>query len=130
MKSSRDIHGELLSKYERELAGLKTYIKELTDRAAEYGTEREHFEQDLLEAEHNVKYYEDEIARIKAAGGAAGAGAGGGQTAGDTILPRTAKQGIGSLLVSVISFAAGALFGSKVRSRKGGKDGGEGSEGQ
>ena len=88
MKTSREIHGELLTKYERELAGLKSYIKELKDTVARHGTEREHFEVDLLEAEHNVTYYEDEIARIKKE-----SGAGGDRDDCDTVLPRTAKQG-------------------------------------
>ena len=61
-------HGTLedqLEEYEEQLKGLNSYVKELTDRAAEYGTEREHYEVDLREAEHNIKYYEGEIGRIK-----------------------------------------------------------------
>lgn len=116
MKSSSDIHEELSAKYERELAGLKSYIKELKDRTAEHGTPAEHFDEDLLEAEHNTKYYEDEIARIKKESG------GGGRAECDTILPRTAKQGIGSLIISSISFVAGAILGSRLKSRRGEKD--------
>ena len=57
-------HEEKLKHYERELSGLKSYVKELKDKTAEYGTEREQFEQDLMEAECNITYYEGEIALI------------------------------------------------------------------
>ncbi|HEX8459079.1 MAG TPA: DUF1508 domain-containing protein [Pyrinomonadaceae bacterium] len=54
-----------LEKYEAQLRGLKCYIKELNDKTAKHGTEREQFEDDLREAEHNVKYYEDEITGLR-----------------------------------------------------------------
>jgi uncharacterized protein YegP (UPF0339 family) len=54
-----------LREYEGQLRSLTSYIKELKDRTAEHGTEKEHFEVDMTEAEHNIKYYEDEIARIR-----------------------------------------------------------------
>jgi hypothetical protein len=124
MRASRDIHGERLARYEEELKGLKSYIQELKDMTARHGTQPEHFEEDLLEAEHNARYYEEEVARIKEeAGGSAGAG--GGQGGRDTILPHTARQGIGSLIISSVSFIAGVLIGSSLRSRKGDKAGGE-----
>jgi uncharacterized protein YegP (UPF0339 family) len=56
---------EQLKNYEGQLWGLTSYVKELKDKTAQHGTEQEHFEADLLEAEHNIKYYEGEIARIR-----------------------------------------------------------------
>lgn len=128
MKASGELHGERLSRYERELAELKSFLKELKARTAELGTPTEHYEQDVSEAEHNIRFYEDEIARIKKEGGGTG-GAGGGRPGGggDSILPQTAKQGLGSLIVSSVSFLAGILIGSSLSSRRGDRDRGEGS---
>lgn len=64
MEASHETLEEKLKDYERRLRGVNLYIKELKDRTAEHGTQKEHFEVDLMEAEHNVKYYEGEIARI------------------------------------------------------------------
>lgn len=65
MNPDRDTLEAQLKEYEGQLRGLNSYVKELKDKTAEHGTESEHFESDLVEAEHNVKYYEDEITRIK-----------------------------------------------------------------
>lgn len=54
-----------LESYEAQLRSLNSYIKELNDKTAAHGTEKAHFEVDLMEAEHNIKYYEGEIARIR-----------------------------------------------------------------
>ena len=120
MQSNREIHEGLLSKYEGELAGLKTYIKELKDRVAEHGTPPEHFEEDLSEAEHNVKYYEDEIARIRKELGRPG-DEDDCRDGRDTVLPRTVREGLGSLLIASVSFIAGAILGSSLKPRKGGR---------
>lgn len=65
MKANQEMLEEQLKNYEGQLKGLNSYIKEINDKTAEHGTAREHFEGDLIEAEHNVKYYEDAITRIK-----------------------------------------------------------------
>lgn len=65
MNENSEILQTQLEKYEAQLKCFKSYIRELNDRTAEHGTEREHFETDLLEAEHNVKYYEAEIALVR-----------------------------------------------------------------
>ncbi len=65
MKSDHEMHEEQLKDYEGQLRSLNSYVSELKDKAAEHGTPGEHFEEDLMEAEHNIKYYEDEIAHIK-----------------------------------------------------------------
>ena len=115
MKASRALLEAELMQYESQLKGLKSFVKELKARTAEHGTEREHFEADLIEAEHNIKYYEDAIGRIK---GEIGKSPKSERPKGaDTILPRTARQGIGSFVFSSVSFVAGAILGSKLKSR-------------
>ena len=125
MRAKRDMLEDHLQEYERQVIGLKSYISELTDKVAEHGTEKSEYEADLLEAEHNVKYYEDEIARIKQElrGGARGRGPQAG-----TILPRTARQGIGFFVSSAVGFIAGVFLGSQLKSgsKDGPEEGGEG----
>lgn len=65
MKPDRDALEAQLQDYEGQLRGLNSYIKELKGKAAEHGTDAEHYESDLAEAEHNITYYEGEIARLK-----------------------------------------------------------------
>lgn len=123
MNVSRDALEDHLQDYETQLKSLKSYLKELNDMTAKHGTDRAQFEEDLFEAEHNIKYYGGEMARLKneirALEKASGAGGGGGAA---TMLPQTLKQGVGSLILSVISFGVGALLGSKLNSWRGGKD--------
>jgi hypothetical protein len=124
MNANRDMLENQLEKYEAQLKSLKSYIKELNDMTAKYGTDREQFEVDLAEAENDAGYYEGEIARVKKElGGLDKApGTGGGA---DTVLPHTAKQGVGSLLFSSIGFVVGALLGSRLKSRRSGQDSSE-----
>ena len=65
MKPHHETTEEQLQDFERELRSLNSYVKELKAKTAEHGTACEHFEGDLMEAEHNIKFYEAEIARIK-----------------------------------------------------------------
>src|ERR671916_425773 len=65
MKSEHEWSEDEPRGYEGQLRGLRSYVRELKETAAAHGTEPEHFEHDLTEAEHNIKYYEDEVARIK-----------------------------------------------------------------
>ena len=65
MEADHDTLEDQLREYEEQLRGLNSYVKELKGRVAEHGTPGEQVEVDLLEAEHNIKYYEGEIARIK-----------------------------------------------------------------
>ena len=121
MKTSGKMPESQLERYEEQLRGFKSYIKELKDRTTEYGTPSEQFAEDLMEAEHNVKYYEGEIARIKeqiSKGGKTEDT----ETVVDTILPRTAKQGIGSFILTSIGFVAGALLASRLSSQRSSKD--------
>ncbi len=120
MRAGRGILEERLWKYEEQLRGLNSYVKELNDRAAEHGTDRSLIEDDLREAEHNIRFYEGEIALIKQELGEGGGG-GRGPRGGDTILPRTAKQGVVPLALALLGLVAGAILGSSLSSRGGGR---------
>ena len=122
MKPNREMLEQQLERHAEKLRGLNTYLEELNDMTAKHGTERERFEEDLMEAQHNVKYYEAEIARIKQEIGKLPE-AESTQTGADTILPHTAKQGIGAFILSSIGFVAGAILGSRLKSRKRSTDG-------
>lgn len=121
MNNNRGMLEYQLERNEAHLRSLRSYIKELTDRTAEHGTDRAQFEEDLHEAEHNVEYYESETERIKQELGES-AKSRRASSATDTVLPSTVKQGIGSLILSSISFAAGTLLGSRMKTRHAGKD--------
>ena len=121
MKASRDMLEDQLQDYENQLASLSSYLTELKDTTARCGTDKEHFAGDVAEAEHNILYYTGEIARIKQEL-TKSANAGSPQTGADTILPRTKRQGLGSLIISSISFVAGAFLGSRLKSRRGSTD--------
>lgn len=127
MNDTREMMEDRLEDFEMQLRGLNSFLKELKDRTAEHATDKEHFEEDLLEAEHNVKYYESEIARLKKELGGSYKGADT-RTVPDSVLPRTAKQGIGSFVLSSISFISGAVLGSKLKARQGSKDAPKGKE--
>lgn len=65
MNPDRETLQDHLQDYERQLRGLKSYVQELKAKTAEHDTDSSHFEADLTEAEHNIKYYEGETARIR-----------------------------------------------------------------
>jgi hypothetical protein len=121
MKPDRGMLERQLETNEQKLKGLKSFIKELDAMTAKHGTDKEHFGEDLTEAEHNIKYYESEVARIKQEIGKLPKKSPT-QTGTDSILPQTPKQGVGSLIFSSIGFVVGAIFGSKVKSRGQNKD--------
>ena len=116
MKVNREKLEDQLESYEEELKGLSSYFKELQTTANKHGTDRAHFEGDLVEAEHNIKFYEAEIARIKGELGAPG-NTGRPPTGEAPVPPRIPKPGISSIIFSSIGFVVGALFGSRFKSR-------------
>ncbi len=118
MNVSRDTLEDQLQDYEARLGGLKSFIKELNARAAEYGTDREHFEQDLFEAEHNVEFYGSEVARLKAEISKLGDKPT--PAPDEPGKPRTSKKGVGALVVGLL---AGALVAIGLKSRRGGGKG-------
>ncbi len=122
MKTNRAILEEQLESCEDKLKGFGSYVEELKTVTAKHGTPKEQYESDLIEAAHNIGFYESEIARIKKEMGTVPSGGGKAGTGPGTLLPQTRNQGIGAAILSSISFVAGALFGSHLRSGKSGKD--------
>lgn len=74
MKPVHETLEDQLQAYEGRLMGLNSYVRELKDRAAEYGPANEHYEVDLTEAGHNIRFYEGEVARVKGEAGEAAQG--------------------------------------------------------
>ena len=112
MKARRDVLEDHLQEYERQVTGLKSYVPELRDQADKPGTEKSQYEMDVIEAEHNITFYEGEIARIKKEIG----GTRSRPPYAGTILPRTARQGIGSFVFTAIGFVTGVFLGSQLKS--------------
>ena len=127
MKAGRDILEDQQQRYETQLKSLNSYVKELKNMAAKHGTDPAQIEEDLREAENNIKYYEGEIARVKGEMKESGRHPPAKGEA-DNLLPRTVKQGLGSLIFSSISFVAGAVLGSKLKSKRKSQDAPEGKE--
>jgi len=124
MKTNRAILEEQLESCEDKLKGFGSYVEELKTVTAKHGTPKEQYESDLIEAAHNIGFYESEIARIKKEMGTVpkvgpvgkvGTGLG-------TLLPQTRNQGIGAAILSSISFVVGALLGSRLKSKKSSND--------
>ena len=116
MKNHRDTLEELLEDYSTRAQSAKSYITELTKTTAKHGTEPAQFEEDLHEAEHNARYYDGEIARLKKEIAQLPA-AKPGNVAKPGGIGRIAKAGL--LALSPIGFLlVGALLGSKLKSRR------------
>lgn len=122
MKTNPAILAEQLESCEDKLKGLSSYVKELKTMCAKHNTPEEQCESDLIKAAHNMGFYEGEIARIKKEMGTVPGGGGKVGTGPGTLLPQTRNQGIGAAILTSISFVAGALFGSHLKSGKSGKD--------
>jgi hypothetical protein len=121
MKASREILEDLHEGHVQKLHELRSYIKELSDMTAKHGTDKTVFEEELMEAQHNAKYYESEIASIKrelgklpktvrTQGGA------------ESLLTQLAKQGMTPLVCTSIGFIAGLLIGSSLKYGRSGRD--------
>jgi hypothetical protein len=106
MSVSRETLEDHLERYEQELRELNSYIAELKAMTDKHDTASEHFAEDLLEAEHNVLFYESEIARIKKLLRGPG-----------WRLPQSREAIIGALLISSLSFVAGILIGTQLGGR-------------
>lgn len=120
MKPNREMLQAHLEMHEEQLRELTSYLTELKNTASKLGTDNTQYEEAVMEAESNIKYYGSEVARIKTELGKLekDAPAAPALAAVDTVLPHTLKQGIGSLLLSSISFAAGMLVGSMLKDRR------------
>ena len=116
MKSNREALEDQLENYEEDLRGVSAFAAELKATTARLGTEPAQFEEDLREAEHNIKFYEGEIALIKKALGTEPKPKP--KPSPGPIPSHGPKPGVVSIIASSISFLVGALLGSKLSSRK------------
>jgi septal ring factor EnvC (AmiA/AmiB activator) len=114
MKSNRAVLEAELENYEERLKSVSSYAAELKATIARLGTDPTQVEEDLMEAEHNIKFYQGEIALIKKALGATPSP----KPSPGPVLSELQKPGIGSVIASSITFIVGALIGSKLSSRK------------
>lgn len=122
MDQTRDFFEDQADRYESQLASLKSFLTTLKETATKHGTDEAALEGDLAEAEHNIRYYEGELERIRAELRGRG-GRGGGYvqprpTAYDSIIPRTPRQGVGGLILASLGMLAGVLIGSQLASRR------------
>jgi hypothetical protein len=120
MQSNRQMLADELEAYEEKAKGLTSYVRELKTMTAKHDTPKERFESDLLKAMHNIVFYEAEIARLKNQMRTPLQGVKPGTVG--TLLPKTRNQGIGAVILSSISFAAGTILGSLMNSGKSNKD--------
>lgn len=108
MSVNRDLLEDRLQEYEEQLRGINAYLKELKAVTDKHDTDEAQFAEDVLEAEHNIKFFQSEIAAIKAElGGWGGTHA---------LLCRLKQPGVMTIGIGVISFVAGALLGSTLKS--------------
>ena len=127
MNETRDFLEDEAERYETHLKSLKSFIQTLKETAAKHGTDEAALEGDLIEAEHNISYYEGELGRIREELRGRGH-RGGGYVAPrppvyDSVIPRTPRQGAGALILASLGMLAGVLIGSQLASRKrGGAD--------
>jgi hypothetical protein len=118
MQTHREILEAQLESYEEKCKSLGSYLTELKATCEKHGTPEDACVSDRSHAAHNAAYYQGEMERIKQE---LGKGQGLGSTvlpAAGTLLPQTRNQGIGAVLLSSISFVAGALLGSTLKSGK------------
>lgn len=111
MKNRSGILEDQLEDYSAQLKSLNSYITELKSTTAKHGTDPPQFEDDLREADHNLQYYQGEIARLKK------------ELESNPAKPGIiAKPGVLSLVLSPISFLVGALLGSRLKTRRDSRD--------
>jgi hypothetical protein len=122
MKANKEILEDELEDYEAKLKGSSSFLQELKTTTTKCGTEPQQYVDDQHETEHNIKFYEAEIARLKKEVGAPGKPPPPKPEPGKPVLggvlPQTSRQGIGSVIFSSIGFVFGALLGSRIKSRK------------
>lgn len=115
-----------LEDYTAELKGVDSFIAEIKSTTAKLGTDPQQFETDLMEANHNAEFYRGEIARVKKELEASNSPQPKPPKPGTPIPipkpPILTKPGIISLVLSPISFFAGALLGSRLKGRRDNKD--------
>jgi uncharacterized protein YegP (UPF0339 family) len=61
MNDQREIIKAQRTNFEERVRGLKSYVKELTEMAAQHGTDEAHIEVDLSKARADLEFYEGQI---------------------------------------------------------------------
>lgn len=54
-----------LAEFEEKLQNLRSYISAIKERARNHGTDYEHYDDDLMKAENDARYYESEIETLR-----------------------------------------------------------------
>jgi len=119
MTLTRDELESQAAEYQTRLSGLRSYMQELRETASRHGTDESLLQEDLHEAEHNISYYESEIARLRGEIGGAPSGGGGAGEGGGQLLQLLGRQGVGALALVSFGFAAGVVVGRLLNTRKG-----------
>lgn len=120
MQNNRVILDDALETCEEKVKSLNSYVRELKATTAKHETPTEHYESDLAKAMHDILHYEDTIKLLKNQRRTPSPGLKSGTVG--TLLPKTRNQGIGAVILSSISFAAGTIVGSLLNSGKSNKD--------
>lgn len=120
MQNNRVILDDALGTCEEKVKGLSSYVRELKTTTAKYDTPIEQYEADLAKAMNDILHYEAEIKLLKNQMPTPSPGVKSGTVG--TLLPKTRNQGIGAVILSSISFAAGTIVGALMNSGKGNKD--------
>lgn len=111
MRDQRTLLEDERSEMREKLRNLKAYAAALRQRAGEHGLGEEQYSRDLMKAENDARYYEDEIGRLTdALGGLPGATGGGGGGLGGG-LAHLREAGSVSLAAACVAFAAGVVLG-------------------
>ena len=125
MNQTREFLEDQAQRYETQLASLKSFLRTLRETAAKHGTDEAALEGDLEEAEHNISFFEGELARVRAElRGRPGGYVPPRPPAYDSVIPRTPRQGVGALVLASLGMLAGVLIGQQLASRRGGRPGG------
>jgi chromosome segregation ATPase len=64
MNGERKILRAEKAKYKERLATLKNFLREMSDRCAECGTEHKHVHEHVMKAEHDAQFYAGQIKEI------------------------------------------------------------------
>jgi chromosome segregation ATPase len=107
MQASREMLKDRLERYEQELRELHSFLQELDTTTAKYNTPSEQVEEDIREANHNIKFYEGEIAEIKKM-----------LWKPSWRLPHSREQLLETVVITSISFVTGVLLGTTLGGKR------------
>lgn len=118
MQTHREILEAQLESLEEKCKRLGSYLTELKTTCEKHETPEDACFSERSQATHNLAYYKGAMERIKQELGKATGSRSTVLPAAGTLLPQTRNQGIGAVLLSSISFVAGAILGSTLKSGK------------